>query len=658
MGWQPSLDGLRAVSVAAVILYHAGFSWAKGGFIGVEVFFVISGFLITSLLIDERDTQGAVSLRDFWARRWRRLLPALVVMMVVIAVWVALFGNAEQQSQIRRDLPWGLGYLANWGQIVSDTSYFGGSPTVLRHLWSLAVEEQWYVIWPLAFILLGRRYARDRDAARVVGRLAMLVMLGTAIAGFFGNQNFLYLSTITRSSGLLLGAALAYGWKPWRFTAQPGARTLHSLDRISGAAVVVLAAALVFARVDAELTYIVTLPAVTAASAVLIAMVVHPRSGWARWLFSSRPLVVVGQRSYGLYLWSWPISQVCGAYDGSWSRFALAMAITVPVSEACYRYVEKPVRQGALGAWWRGPRDEQWRLVAGCALITVVMLVSTLTLFYRSVTQFDRAAGGADAGEFDATVAAGAPAAAAQSDSGVALPPIDASGASALVDTTLDVVIVGDSQAHSLAVNLPDGVDEFFEFTNGATEGCGVHTAGFGVSSLDEFRAPYSVCSDVPERWARSAEKAKAEVALVMLGAWDVLDLEVDGQNVGFANATADQYFLDALDRGVEALKAQGVHVALLEVPCMRPVSAEGAVVPPLPARGDDARVAHLNELLRGAAAADPQSVTFVTGPPEWCADSAISADTNYRWDGVHVYKPGAKMIIEEIAPQLLALPR
>jgi peptidoglycan/LPS O-acetylase OafA/YrhL len=654
MGWQPSLDGVRAVSVIAVMLYHAGFSWFRGGFFGVEVFFVVSGFLITSLMIEERERAGVVSLRMFWLRRFRRLLPALLTMLVAVASWAALFGTAEQHWQMRRDIPWGLSYLANWGQISSDTAYFAGSPTLLRHLWSLAVEEQWYVLWPLAFLLLSRRFARDTAAAAAIGRLAMVVMLATAAASFWGHTNFLYLSTLTRSSGLLLGAALAYVWRPWRLGHLPSGRALQNLDRIATGAVVVLAVAVIVGRVESQLTYVVLMPLVTASSAALVAVVVHPGAGWARWFFSSRPLVVVGQRSYGLYLWSWPISLLCGAAQGSLARFALAMAITVPVSEACYRFIEKPVRQGALGAWWRSVRDERWRLVAACAVLSVSVLGFSLVAFYRQAPPFDRAVGGRDAGAFDTSVIAQVQPVPANT---AELPPIGAP-VTTVPDPRLRLVIVGDSQAHALAVNLPDGSDEAFNVTNGAVEGCGVHTSGVAVSSREGFSAPYSVCADVAGRWAAAAKKADAQVALVVLGAWDVFDIDDNGERIAFGTPAGDQRFLADLQLGIDALKSEGVHVALLEVPCMRPVSAEGAAVPPLPERGDDGRVGHLNDLLRRAAANDPANVTFVAGPPQWCNDPAISSSLEYRWDGVHVYKPGAKLIIETVAATLLALPR
>ena len=233
MGYQPSLDGLRALSVGVVLLYHAGFSWMQGGFFGVEVFFVVSGFLITSLLLDEHDRNDRISFGQFWKRRARRLFPALFAVLLVVAVWAALAGTAEQQSQLRRDLVWSLFYVNNWGQILGDVPYFSGEPPLLRHLWSLAVEEQWYLVWPLLLVGLMRiRLPRRVLGAIVLGgafvAFAYMIWMQSRSPSTLGGPpglfdgvnrtNYLYLSTFTRAGGLLLGAGAAFVWRPWRWT--------------------------------------------------------------------------------------------------------------------------------------------------------------------------------------------------------------------------------------------------------------------------------------------------------------------------------------------------------------------------------------------------------------------------------------------------------
>ncbi|MCB0984495.1 MAG: acyltransferase [Ilumatobacter sp.] len=679
MGYQPTLDGVRAVSVIAVMLYHAGFSWAHGGFFGVEVFFVVSGFLITSLLIEEHDGSGKVGLGQFYLRRARRLLPALFTVLIAVGVWAVFWGSTEQQVALRRDYPWGIGYLANWGAIFSQGSYWGaGAPKLLRHLWSLAVEEQWYLLWPLTFIAI-RKGSRGgaRANERIASRLAMVaiaVMVGTSLAQAFhwASSNALYLSTITRSSGLLLGAAMAFVWRPWRRVGKRAANgAAPPLGPAAAVAVLVLAAMVVVGRVDRAATYLWQLPLVTIASAVLVAVVVHPWATGPRAIFGWQPLVEIGKRSYGLYLWSWPISAMVGADEGSFTKFLLAMAITIPVSEACYRLIEAPIRRGALGRWWKARERRDWNTTTLQGAVAAVALVVPLTLFFADrPAVFDPAA---DAGNsdvvFDPTAVAGAATSTVPSSVVQETVPSSAADTTAAASTTAAapvttaaslprrVVIVGDSTAHSLAINLPSGIEGTFTIGDGSVEGCSVYDSGKGVSTRPYTRT-FDNCAGWSDKWVSAAQSVNAEVALVVLGAWDVFDVQTaDGQTLAFGTPANDQRFMAGVQEGIDKLSAIGVKVALLEIPCMRPQDVQGAGVPALPERGDDARVAHLNDLLRQVAAANPATTTFVNGPAEYCADPAIAADLAYRWDGVHAYKPGAKLTFEAAAAQLLAIP-
>jgi hypothetical protein len=219
------------------------------------------------------------------------------------------------------------------------------------------------------------------------------------------------------------------------------------------------------------------------------------------------------------------------------------------------------------------------------------------------------------------------------------------------------VVLVGDSQAHSLAVNQPAGLAETLAVVDGSLDGCSVYDAGSVRSAREGFGNSFAMCAGWSDDWAAAVADTDAEIALVVLGAWDVFDLVTgDGETLPFGSAAWDGYFSTNLQRGVDALAAAGARVALLEVPCMRPKDVEGAGVPALPERGNDARVAHVNRLLRHVAAMNAGRVTFVEGPDAWCTDAAVANDLAMRWDGVHVYQPGAALIYETITPSLLAL--
>jgi hypothetical protein len=464
------------------------------------------------------------------------------------------------------------------------------------------------------------------------------------------------------------------------------------------AAAVVAVAVLVWSFVVAVLTdrsiYRWHLAVVTLASLALVLVVVHPASRVARPVFAWRPLVEVGKRSYGLYLWSWPVSVVVEAYDGSWERFGIAMAITVVVSELSYRFVETPIRQGAIGRWMARERDRtgHWYVGTTSAAISLIALVAPLALFFSKVEHVDPAEGGAAVAfvmPLADPPAASEPAAAVATSTTIAVSSAagsteastGATGTTAVVEdlaasssvaptvppTTEPpvtapvlprrVVVVGDSMAHSLAINLPDGIEQTFAIENGSVEGCSVYEDGNVRSQRRGFSRSFADCAGWSDRWVDAAIDSQSNLALVVIGAWDVFDVEVDDVLIPFGTPEGDARFVAGLTQGIDALVAQGVHVGLLEIGCMRPQDVKGAGVPALPERGDDERVARLNELMREVAAERPADVTFVSGPTEWCNDETISTDLGYRWDGVHVYTPGANLIYTAIAEQLLAIP-
>jgi hypothetical protein len=497
----------------------------------------------------------------------------------------------------------------------------------------------------------------------------------------------MYLSTITRSTGLLLGAAGAFVWRPWRTPIAALHVPGRQLDVACGVAIGTLVCIFGVAVITEGYVYQWLLPLVSVLSLAVVLAVVHPAAHGARAVFSTTPLVEIGRRSYGLYLWHWPIFVFVGATDGSVTRFVVGLVVTAIASELCYQYVETPVREGALGFWWSRRDPSRWTRLALVGALGIGLLA-----FYSNVEQFDAAAGGEDAefvlptevpGQTDApaqvdvavdeasdvTVVTAAPGAqAAQAGqtaqtAQAAQPPgtgVDQPVSEPVVASTAPllprhVAIVGDSQAHSLAINLPDGIGDTFVITDGSVDGCGVHDSGRVISARNGFTNSFSICEGWQQEWADAA--TQADVALVVIGAWDVFDVEIDGTTYVFGTDEFDTLFTGELRSAIDAMVAAGAKVALLEVACMRPQDVDGAGVPALPERGDDARVAHLNDLLRGIASADQTNVTFVAGPAAWCGDETIATDLGHRWDGVHVYKPGAKLIYETIAPALLEIP-
>ena len=405
----PGLDGLRALAVIAVIVYHANAAWLGGGFLGVEVFFVISGYLITLLLIAERERTGSVSLGGFWMRRARRLLPALFVLLVGTVTWCALF-DQDRLGKLRGDVVAGFLYVSNWFQVWTGSSYTSGAEFApLRHLWSLAVEEQFYIVWPLVmFVLLRRMRTRSLPViGALFTTLSVAIAIGTAalyrdgaIDSFaktpgqyltlFGRHvlrtDLLYLGTIPRATGLLLGAALATVWRPWAIRRGEAGRSATGLDLVGAAGLLALGFmcwrfrdAVVVANVGTTgyaPLYRGGLVLVALATIATIATVTHPRSNLGRWVIGTPLLVWIGKRSYGLYLYHWVVFQAHRKSAGralDLREFAALIAITIVITEISYRFVETPIRTGTALARFR-----RWRAHRGGVRGPLPVVVATL----------------------------------------------------------------------------------------------------------------------------------------------------------------------------------------------------------------------------------------------------------------------------------------
>jgi len=418
----PALDGLRAVAVVGVLLYHSSFGWARGGFLGVEVFFVLSGYLITSLLVAQWWDRGDVGLGQFWANRARRLLPALTALLVVTAV-VTTVGLPNSVGQFRGDVTAAATYVSNWWQVLRHQSYFEqlGRPPMLQHLWSLAVEEQFYLIWPLVLVALLRRSHR-RPQRLVVPVLAAAVASSVWMAVVANplDPSRAYYGTDTRAAGLLIGAAAALCWHPSRLSTHL-ARSVRLALETAG---VVGLAAIVWmlghvSEFDPRL-YRGGFLLVDVATVTIICASVHPAGRLTKLALGPRLLGWIGTRSYGIYLWHWPVFVLTRPHLDvaltGWPLFALRVAVTLALAEASYRWVELPFRRGrtsdrsaiVVPITPRRPRVPMVALLVGAALMAVVLVVPGRERSAAAAGVTARATGGGRTAELAAAVEAAA----------------------------------------------------------------------------------------------------------------------------------------------------------------------------------------------------------------------------------------------------------
>lgn len=355
------LDGVRALAVLAVMAFHEGLPWMPGGFLGVDVFFVLSGYLITDLLVTQFELRGRLDLRGFWARRARRLLPALAVVLVTVTAAVTVF-EPDQLSSLRRALLGAVTFSSNWSQAVAHQSYFSvfGPPPPLQHLWSLAVEEQFYLVWPLvlavAVIRLRRRWLRATiawtGAAASAATMAAVYAPGS-------DPSFVYYGIDTHASGLLIGAALALTW-PLARVAAASARAARALDVAGLIGLAAIAWAIThFAGSDAALYPAGLIFAALAAGAVVLAAAAP---GWIGRMLGWRPLRWLGVRSYGIYLWHWPVIALFPAVAGYGVNVAevrlAETALPILLAAASWRWIEEPILRNGFGATLRQRRSQ------------------------------------------------------------------------------------------------------------------------------------------------------------------------------------------------------------------------------------------------------------------------------------------------------------
>ncbi len=376
------LDGLRAVAVLAVVLYHLNVGWASGGLLGVGVFFVLSGYLITDLLLAEREREGAIALGRFWLRRARRLLPGLWVMLVVVTLWI-VFLDPSQLGGIRGALLAALLYFSNWWYAFQHVSYFAsfGAPSPLGHLWSLAVEEQFYLVWPLLLILALRFVHRRWLLVGLV--IAGALASAWAMAALFqpgSDPTRVYEGTDTRAFQLLIGASLAIVWPSRRLTGPLPALRRRGLDALGGLGLAVIVVMVMDTNEYQTLLYRGGMVILSLATVAVIAALAHPAALLGR-ILGAPPLRWIGVRSYGIYLWHYPIIVLTTPVDSTPGPVLalLQLGATVAVAGLSWHFVEEPIRRrGFRGVFavlvaprwsFRGIPTGLWAGLAGAGLV-------------------------------------------------------------------------------------------------------------------------------------------------------------------------------------------------------------------------------------------------------------------------------------------------
>ena len=660
--------------------YHAGVSWLPGGLLGVDVFFVLSGFLITSLLLTEQRNTGQVSLSQFWARRARRLLPAMALLLIAMIAWAAYLSPPTSRTSLRGDAFATLGYVANWRFILSGQGYFDhfGPQSPLLHTWSVAVEEQFYLVWPLLLVILWHATdwrQRRRKPAVAAGAPVRSAVFTAALVGAIGSavlmavlslnaasQDRLYYGTDTRALPLLLGCCLAALRTPDGFRAGTDVRRSDrrlcrtqstdlaiQLAGLAGIAVLVIFWTSVSDRSQWLYRGGFALVAV-AAVAVVLSCADAARGPVAR-LLSVRPLCYIGEISYGLYLFHWPVFQWLTYSRTGWrgpGLLCLRFAVTLAVAIASYHLLEQPIRRGALNRtnlsrYLHLPRPLTAAALPSMCLILVAALIVGLTVTTQVSNQ-----------QLAAGATAGVP---AQQPPPPPEPPRLTPKQTNALNRPIRVLLEGDSLAFTMGYDAVSPLRrQNIQLYDLGRLGCGIARGG-SILTEQGWIAENSDCKAWPTWRADDVAKYDPDVVILLVGRWEVVDRTVSGITMHVGQAAYDQYLSRELDLAIKVLSQGGAHVVLATTPYFEQHEDPSGA----PYDFDDpSRVSAFNQLLRQAAARAPQTVSVLDLNsflgPSGSYQATVRGTVVRTADGVHISADGSRLVADLMAPELLRL--
>jgi len=384
-----SIDGLRAIAVTAVVLYHLGISWIPGGFLGVDLFFVISGYVITRLILDSINQSSALDLRAFYAARLRRIYPGFLFMVVCTILFIGVWAP-EAIKRFLSDLPYALTGTINWLLVSRHQDYFEtiGRPPLLQHTWSLAVELQFYLIWPIILLTILKYFGK-----RNIARIALIIALISGTALFFVSLQLdqsnaqqvshIYFGTDTHSLGLFLGSALAVSWIPQNLSADIEKRAQDVIDGIGVVGLLGLISTFLFIDETNASLYRIAFPLAGIFGCLVIISLVHPASRFAP-IISTAPFRWVGQRSYGIYIWHWVIFQVTrpsvDLSGQTWALYLARILLVLALADISLRWVEIPVRQGLVQTWFRGMKYRSAKVKLRQQISVLLSIIAVLVI--------------------------------------------------------------------------------------------------------------------------------------------------------------------------------------------------------------------------------------------------------------------------------------